>query len=343
MRPLRVVLAVGVLVLVLPSSVLAQVKTFNFSWYTECQTRNGVSGNQANAGLATLTPSASGGWQLRFSGPGTATGSADVSATDASGASSIQSISVPNVCSLPTAAPTGFRYMSAFTDPTGFSFDSIFQGGGGRLLAVGAAARTTVVSTITSPANGATVTGPTTVAASTSGVITGVPLTYHLVVDGREVSAASSATARASASWDSRTVGDGAHTLRVAVTDGFGSQLAFGEVTVTVANGGGGTTTPPPTTGTLRVAVTSPHDGDVVSGTSWVVIWVNGGTAGASDTYTLQLDGQTVATASTTSSGPVSMAWNTKAFLNGTHTLSATVRDNAGKTGSAKLGVLIRN
>src|SRR5438093_274494 len=230
MRPLRVVLAVGVLVLILPSSVLAQVKTFNFSWYTECQTRNGVSGNQANAGLATLTPSASGGWQLRFSGPGTATGSA-----------------------------------------------------------------------------------------------------------------ASSATARASASWDSRTVGDGAHTLRVAVTDGFGSQLAFGEVTVTVANGGGGTTTPPPTTGTLRVAVTSPHDGDVVSGTSWVVIWVNGGTAGASDTYTLQLDGQTVATASTTSSGPVSMAWNTKAFLNGTHTLSATVRDNAGKTGSAKLGVLIRN
>src|SRR5881397_2326830 len=191
MRPLRVVLAVGVLVLVLPSSVLAQVKTFNFSWYTECQTRNGVSGTPANAGLATLTPSASGGWQLRFSGPGTATGSADVSATDASGASSIQSISVPNVCSLPTAAPTGFRYMSAFTDPTGFSFDSIFQGGGGRLLAVGAAART-------------------------SGVITGVPLTYHLVVDGREVSAASSATARASASWDSRTVGDGAHTLRVA-------------------------------------------------------------------------------------------------------------------------------
>src|SRR5207249_3495288 len=34
MRPLRVVLAVAVLVLVLPSSVLAQVKTFNFSWYT---------------------------------------------------------------------------------------------------------------------------------------------------------------------------------------------------------------------------------------------------------------------------------------------------------------------
>src|SRR3989442_152146 len=106
MRPLRVVLAVGVLVLVLPSSVLAQVKTFNFSWYTECQTRNGVSGNQANAGLATLTPSASGGWQLRFSGPGTATGSADVSATDASRASSIQSTSVPNVCRLPTPSAT---------------------------------------------------------------------------------------------------------------------------------------------------------------------------------------------------------------------------------------------
>src|SRR3989442_12344831 len=105
MRPLRVVLACGVLVLILPSSVLAQVKTFNFSWYTECQTRNGVSGNQANAGLATLTPSASGGWQLRFSGPGTATGSADGSATDPPGAASIPSLSVPHVCRLPTAGP----------------------------------------------------------------------------------------------------------------------------------------------------------------------------------------------------------------------------------------------
>ena len=342
MRPLRVVLAVGVLVFVLPSSVLAQVKTFNFSWYTECQNRNGVAANQPNAGLATLTPSATGGWQLRFSGPGTATGSADVSATDASGASSIQNISMPNVCHLPTAAPTGFRYMSSFTDPAGFSFDSIFQGGGERLLAIGAAAKTIVVSTITSPANGATVTGATTVAASTSGVIAGVRLTYHLLVDGREVTTGSSATGQASAAWDSRTVGDGAHTLRVAVTDGFGTQLAFGETTVTVANGGG-TTTPPPTTGALGVAVTSPHAGDVVSGTSWVVIWINGGTSGASYAYTLQLDGQTVATTSTTSTGPVSMAWNTKAFLNGTHTLSATVRDNAAKTGSAKLGVLIRN
>jgi hypothetical protein len=249
---------------------------------------------------------------------------------------------MPNVCNLPSAAPTPFLYMSSFTDPTGFSFDSIFQGGGERLLAIGAAARTTVVSTITSPANGATVTGSTTVAAATSGVIAGVPLGYHLLVDGREVSAASSVTGQASASWDSRTVGDGAHTLRVAVTDAFGSQLAFGEITVTIANGGG-TTTPPPTTGALGVAMTSPHNGDTVSGTSWVVIWVNGGTTGASYTYTLQLDGQTVATASTTSTGPVSMPWNTRTFLNGTHTLSATVRDNAEKTGSAKLGVLIKN
>src|SRR3989442_15303380 len=109
MRPLRVVLAVGVLVLVLPSSVLAQVKTFNFSWYTECQTRNGVSGNQANAGLATLTPSASGGGQLRLIGPGTATGAADGAATAGSGGASLQSLSGANGGGLPTAAPAGGR------------------------------------------------------------------------------------------------------------------------------------------------------------------------------------------------------------------------------------------
>src|SRR5262249_5504050 len=102
-------------------------------------------------------------------------------------------------------------------------------------------------------------------------------------------------------------------------------------------------TTPPPTTGALGVAMTSPHNGDTVSGTSWVVIWVNGGTAGASYTYALPLDGQTVATASTTSTPPESMGWSPRALLNGTHTLSATVRDNAGKSGSAKLGVLIKN
>src|SRR5207247_1656449 len=98
-------------------SSLYYARLSNLSWYTECRSRSGASANQANAGLATLTPSASGGWQLHFSGPGAATGSADVSPTDASGASSVQNISMPNVCTLPSAAPTPFLYMSSFTDP----------------------------------------------------------------------------------------------------------------------------------------------------------------------------------------------------------------------------------
>src|SRR2546428_12421778 len=116
MRPLRVVLAVGVLVLVLPSSVLAQVKTFNFSWYTECQSRSGASGNQANAGLATLTPSASGGWQLHFSGPGAATGSAAVSPTDASGGSFLRDNFMPKVCKFARVSAKPFVFIEPFNE-----------------------------------------------------------------------------------------------------------------------------------------------------------------------------------------------------------------------------------
>jgi hypothetical protein len=238
MRPPTVVLAIAALVLLVhPAS--AQTKTYNFSWYTECQNRNGTSANQAAAGLATLTPASSGGYQLRFSGPGNTTGSADVPPPDASGQSSVQNLSVPNACGFTLAAPTPFGLLSgAFADPTAFWFDSLFQGGGDRLLALGAAAKTIVVPTITSPDNGATVTGATTVTTSVGGVSAGISLTYHLLVDGTEVGAAASMTLEASVFWDSATVGDGEHTLQVLVADSFGTVLGSNVVIVTVANGG---------------------------------------------------------------------------------------------------------
>jgi hypothetical protein len=39
----------------------------------------------------------------------------------------------------------------------------------------------------------------------------------------------------------------------------------------------------------------------------------------------------------------VSLAWNTATVPNGTHTLTATVRDAAGRTGSVSITVIVRN
>src|SRR5262249_19253079 len=333
MRSLRMVLTIVGLVLVCPPWVLAQSKVFSFSWYTECQNRFGVSQNRGAAGIATLTPS-SNGYQLHFTAPANEQGSGDVDVFGPNDVA-IQNLAMPNGCGLPQAPPAPRVIRGSVDDPGSFEFGSLFQGGGERLLVIGAATKTIVVPQINSPLNGATVTGTTTMVASIDGVSTRTPLAYRFFLDGTEVAQTVSETSRASVSWDSRRVADGSHTVGVTVSDRFGTILASGinRPVITVANGGGA----------LGVALTSPHEGDTVTGTSWAVIWVNGGTSGASYTYTLQLDGQTVATASTTSTGPVSTPWNTKAFLNGTHTLSATVRDNAGKTGSAKLGVLIRN
>src|SRR5205807_2308005 len=122
----------------------------------------------------------------------------------------------------------------------------------------------------------------------------------------------------------------GAHTLNLTVQDGAGrTATAVRHVTVTAPS--------------LRVAITQPGaDGATVSGTTWFVLWVDGAAAGTK-TYTLSVGGTQVASTTDTSSGPISMPWDTTKVNNGSTTVTASVRDASGATGSAPRVVNVSN
>jgi len=84
-----------------------------------------------------------------------------------------------------------------------------------------------------------------------------------------------------------------------------------------------------------------------VSGTVWVVLWADG-TTGASNVFTLSVDGKEIKSQTTASRGPVSIPWVTNAagttpVPNGTHTLTGTVRDAIGQTGTTSITAILGN
>jgi hypothetical protein len=190
------------------------------------------------------------------------------------------------------------------------------------------------VSFVNPPAGG-TVSGTATVTLAASGG-TGSGYTYRLAVDGASVYTGTNATF----GWNTSNTTNGSHTLTATVTDS-GNQSGTATRTVTVSNGSS-TPPPPPPTGSLTVALTAPVNGATVSGTNWAVVWVNGAGTG-SKVYTLSVGGQTVGTTTTSSSGPVSIPWNTAGVANGSQALTASVRDAAGQTGSTSRTVTVSN
>src|SRR5678815_437075 len=108
----------------------------------------------------------------------------------------------------------------------------------------------------------------------------------------------------------------------------------------------------PPPPSPLKVYITQPGSGTTVSGTVWVVLWAEG-TSGASNVFTLSADGTQIGSRTTTARGPVTIPWPTKpsgavlngtiAPLNGTHTVTGTVRDAAGNTGTTSITVILKN
>ena len=90
------------------------------------------------------------------------------------------------------------------------------------------------------------------------------------------------------------------------------------------------------------MALTAPTGGAPVNGTNWAVVWVNGANTG-SKVYTLSVAGQTVASSTTASTGPVAIPWNTASVGNGSHMLTASVRDAANRSGSVGRPVMVNN
>jgi hypothetical protein len=97
---------------------------------------------------------------------------------------------------------------------------------------------------------------------------------------------------------------------------------------------------PPPTsTGVVKVAITQPTSGATVRGSASVVLWAEG-TSGSSNAFTLSAGGKVVGSQTTSSRGPVTIFW--APTVNGSTTLTASVRDAAGRTGSTSIQVNVQ-
>jgi hypothetical protein len=138
--------------------------------------------------------------------------------------------------------------------------------------------------------------------------------------------------------WNTKSVADGSRALTAAVRDPAG-KTGSNSVTVTVRNS---TVAPPPSAGALSAAITQPQNARIVNGTTSVVVWAEG-TNGASNTFTLAVDGVTVGTQTVAVRGPVTIPWNTRSKANGTRTLTATVRDATGRTASTTITAVVKN
>jgi hypothetical protein len=181
---------------------------------------------------------------------------------------------------------------------------------------------------ITSPSNGATVSGSINITVNASDNI-GVDRVEFYVDNTLKFSDYS---APYSYSWDSTSVSNGSHTLMVKAIDFSGNQNSY-SVSVVVNN-----TIPdtiPPT-----VSLTSPTSGQTLSGTVTI-------SATATDNIAVSgvqflLNGANLGTEDTTP--PYSISWNTSLVSNGTHTLSARARDAAGnQTTSTPVSVVVNN
>ena len=185
-----------------------------------------------------------------------------------------------------------------------------------------------LVVNLTAPSQGATVGGNVPISASV-GIVGALTVSrVEFFVDGSQVGSDSSAPY--SVSWNTRSVGNGTHSVRAVAQDILGVRWNSNTVTVTVFND----VTPPP------VSVTSPASGATVSGTVNV-------TASAADnvgvaSVQFQLDGVNAGAPDTSS--PYAISWNTTGVSNGAHTLRAVARDAAGnvRTSSA-ISVTVAN
>jgi hypothetical protein len=190
----------------------------------------------------------------------------------------------------------------------------------------GTADTTPPTTSITAPANAATVSGTVTVSATAADNV-GV-LGVQFLLDGASLGAEDT-TSPYSVTWNTTTATPGAHTLTARARDAAGN-TGSSSVTVTVNNPD---TTPP------TVSISGPASGATVSGSVTISATAsdNVGVAGVQ----FQLDSVNLGAEDT--AGPYSTVWDTTKTTNGTHTLGAIARDAAGNKTTATLSVTVAN
>lgn len=181
---------------------------------------------------------------------------------------------------------------------------------------------------VTNPLDGATVSGTIDITADASdpdGSVTQV----EFFVDSASIAADTDGSDGWSASWDSTTVSDGSHSISAEATDNDGN-TASDSVTVEVDN----------VDDLPEVALTDPADGDTVSGAVTV-------TADASDDRGVSqveffVDASSIGVDTDGSDG-WSASWDTTAYADGDHNVTAEATDTASQTASHSITVTVNN
>jgi 1,4-alpha-glucan branching enzyme len=179
---------------------------------------------------------------------------------------------------------------------------------------------------ITSPANGATVSGTITISVSASDADSGMNY-VDLYINGSYVSRKSSTPY--SWSWNTTTVANGSRTIQATAVDKAGNSRSV-QISVNVQNTVADTT--PPT-----VSITAPASGATVTGTVTF-------SASASDSQSGVKEVRFFAGGNhlgTRTSSPYSVNWNTSGY-SGTVALQAVAYDNAGNSASASRNVTVQ-
>ena len=170
---------------------------------------------------------------------------------------------------------------------------------------------------ITSPTNGATVSGSVTISATASDNVgvAGVQFTLNDANLGAEDTSSPYNT-----SWNTSGVAPGTYALKARARDAAGNQATSAAVSVTVS-------APAPDTTAPTVSISSPANGTTVSGTTTLVAAAsdNVGVAGVR----FRVDGIDLGTEDI--SAPFEALWTPGSAL-GTHSLTAVARDGAGNT-----------
>ncbi len=175
---------------------------------------------------------------------------------------------------------------------------------------------------ITSPANGSTVSGAINIAvnASDNVAVTSVSLS----IDGGGA-VSSNSTAPFTNTWNSATVANGTHTLIVTASDAAGNK-ATSTIQVTVNNVVVGDITSP------IVNYITPSDQASLTGT--VTVSVNATDNVAVSSVSISIDDVVVSTST-------SYSWNTANSAAGGHTLKAIAKDAAGNQGTSSISVTV--
>jgi Bacterial Ig domain len=185
--------------------------------------------------------------------------------------------------------------------------------------------------TMTGPASGSTVSGTAVQVSANASDNVGV-LGVQFKLDGVNLGVEDTVAPYCMV-WNSTMSSNALHVITAVARDGAGNSVTSAAISVTVNNGGAVDASP-------TVSITSPHNGDPVSGTITV-------SATATDDVSVsgvqfKLDGANLGAEDT--SFPYGVSWATTSVADGSHTLMAVARDGAGHTTtSTPVGVTVNN